>query len=83
MIRTWSLMTCPVDALHAWNPSTVALSSMEVEYMAVAYAAHHGIWMHAIMAELTFAQEKATKHGQPVGNCALKGQCLACTLKAQ
>ena len=52
------------NAVVAWSlkkQTTVALSSMEVEYMAVAYAAHHGIWMHAIMAELTFAQEKATK----------------------
>ena len=34
---------------------------MEAEYMAVAYAARHGIWMRAIMAELTFGQDAATK----------------------
>ena len=39
----------------------VTLSLIEAEYMAVAYAAQHRIWMCAIMAELTFVQEKAMK----------------------
>ncbi len=40
--------------------TTVALSSMEAEYMAIAYAARHAIWMRAILAELTFTQEAAS-----------------------
>ena len=52
------------NAVVAWSSkkqTMVVLSSMEVEYMAITYAACHRIWMRAIMAELTFAQEKATK----------------------
>ena len=33
---------------------------MEAEYMAVAYAAHHTIWMRAMLAELSCEQRDAT-----------------------
>ena len=52
------------NVVVAWSlkkQTTVTLSLMEVEYMAVTYAVWHGIWMHTIMAVLTFAQEKAMK----------------------
>ena len=52
------------NVVVAWSlkkQTMVALSSMEAEYMAVTYAVCHRIWMRTIMAELTFAQEKATK----------------------
>ena len=34
---------------------------MEAEYMAIAYAARQAIWMRAMLAELTFVQEEASK----------------------
>ena len=52
------------NVVVAWSlkkQTMVMLSLMEAEYMAIAYTVQHGIWMHAIMAELTFAQEKAIK----------------------
>ncbi|OJT04063.1 Copia protein [Trametes pubescens] len=48
----------------AWSSkkqAVVALSSTEAEYMAISYAARHAIWMRTLLAELTFAQEQATK----------------------
>lgn len=41
--------------------AVVALSSTEAEYMAISCAARHAIWMCTLLAELTFAQEQATK----------------------
>ncbi len=52
------------NAVVAWSSKkqmTVALSSMEAEYKAIAYATRHAIWMRTILAELTFAQEAALR----------------------
>ena len=52
------------NGVIAWSSkkqTTVALSSMEAEYMAISYAARHAIWMRAMLAELTFPQNRASK----------------------
>lgn len=40
--------------------TTVALSTMEAEYMAISYATRHAIWLRALLAELTFTQDGPT-----------------------
>ena len=47
----------------AWSSkkqTTIALSTMEAEYMAFSYATRHTIWLRALLAELTFMQKGPT-----------------------
>ncbi|TFY52997.1 hypothetical protein EVJ58_g9696 [Rhodofomes roseus] len=51
------------NGIVAWSSkkqTMVALSTMEAEYMAISYATRHAIWLRALLAELTFAQDGPT-----------------------